>query len=223
MFSHIDSHLAPVEPAEYIPHIGTKWHHPAHGSVGWSSRPEAYYRVRRLQLRRSVRGATLGGSRSAGARPGTGRWFRRAIALTFLMVLLSVGGGGAVGAAGRVAPSGRVGVGGGRGSEGGPCALAAGNGHSCAVCRPGPARCWGLNGDGELGNGSTADAGGRCRHRSHRRAVDHCRRLSPCAALIGGVRCWGYNFHGELASAGRARPSAPAGRACRGSRAAPLP
>ena len=150
----------------------------------------------------------MGGPRSASARPGAGRR-RRAIALACPLILailpVSALDGSAVGAAVRVVPSGRAGA-----PATPPVAarLAAGNGHSCAVLASGTARCWGLNGDGELGNGSTANASrpvavtGLTGVRSITAGDYHA-----CALLIGGiVRCWGYNFHGEL-GAGRKGPT----------------
>ncbi|HTD50714.1 MAG TPA: hypothetical protein VK771_08945 [Acidimicrobiia bacterium] len=81
-----------------------------------------------------------------------------------------------------------------------PGRLAAGNGQSCAVLAAGTVKCWGLNRDGELGNGTTTSAsrpvavtglGGV-------RAVT-AGDYHSCALLDNGtVLCWGYNFHGEL-------------------------
>ena len=80
-------------------------------------------------------------------------------------------------------------------------AISAGSFHACAVLAAGTARCWGLNGDGQLGIGSVSGA-----------------RLTPvavsglsntiaiaagtfhtCALLANGaVRCWGSNTFGQL-------------------------
>ena len=81
-------------------------------------------------------------------------------------------------------------------------ATATGSSHSCAVVGGGTVRCWGYNGDGQLGVGypvyygippdavnlgtakATLIAGGS-RH--------------TCVLLIGGaVRCWGLNAYGQL-------------------------
>src|SRR5437899_210877 len=37
-------------------------------------------------------------------------------------------------------------------------AISAGDSHSCAVFANGTAKCWGFNGSGQLGNGTTTDA-----------------------------------------------------------------
>jgi len=78
--------------------------------------------------------------------------------------------------------------------------LAAGNGHSCAVLAAGTVKCWGLNSDGELGNGTTTNASspvtvtGLIGVRAVTAGDYHA-----CALLDNGtVQCWGYNFHGEL-------------------------
>src|SRR2546426_698553 len=79
--------------------------------------------------------------------------------------------------------------------------MSAGGAHTCGVTSGGAAYCWGSNGDGELGDGTTAD------------------RLSPvpvagdvsfaavsagdggdtCGVPAGGAAyCWGYNYFGQL-------------------------
>jgi alpha-tubulin suppressor-like RCC1 family protein len=78
--------------------------------------------------------------------------------------------------------------------------LAAGNGHSCAVPTAGTVRCWGLNRDGELGNGTTTNASRpvTVTGLSGVRAIT-AGDYHACALLTNGtVQCWGYNFHGEL-------------------------
>jgi alpha-tubulin suppressor-like RCC1 family protein len=87
----------------------------------------------------------------------------------------------------------------------GAVAIAAGDSTSCAVLASGAARCWGLNAEGQLGDGTTVDrstpvavsgltsvvamgVGGEITRGSH-----------TCAILTGGgVRCWGSNSHGQL-------------------------
>jgi len=78
--------------------------------------------------------------------------------------------------------------------------LSAGNGHSCAVLAAGTVKCWGLNDDGELGNGTTTNASRPVTVTGLKgvRAVT-AGDYHSCALLDNAtVACWGYNFHGEL-------------------------
>jgi len=84
--------------------------------------------------------------------------------------------------------------------------VAAGWYHTCALLDTGAVRCWGYNGNGQLGYGNTnpigdneapasagdVNVGGLVVHISAGR--DH-----TCALLnTGAVRCWGYNGFGQL-------------------------
>lgn len=80
--------------------------------------------------------------------------------------------------------------------------IATGKYHSCAKLAAGGGKCWGLNVNGELGDGTTTqrntpvDISGLT---SGVGVVAAGGGQHTCAALtIGGVKCWGYNGAGEL-------------------------
>lgn len=92
-------------------------------------------------------------------------------------------------------------------------AVAAGYWHTCALTRAGAVRCWGLNDNGEVGDGSVT---------VRRKPVDVVGLGNGVVAAIsagihhscaltrgGGVKCWGFNGYGQVgdgASADRAAP-----------------
>jgi hypothetical protein len=86
--------------------------------------------------------------------------------------------------------------------------IGAGDNHTCARMNDGTARCWGANGSGQLGDGTTTNrrlpvvvknpAGtGRSRGSRGCRAVTY-----TCARIDNGTaRCWGANTAGMLGTA----------------------
>lgn len=87
--------------------------------------------------------------------------------------------------------------------------VVAGDAHSCALLgAPGAVSCWGANGNGQVGNGSTAAAVTAPATVAGVTAVEivaggehTCARLAS-----GGVVCWGYNYLGQLGN-GSTRPT----------------
>lgn len=82
--------------------------------------------------------------------------------------------------------------------------VSAGPGCSCAVLEHGEVQCWGVNGEGQLGDGTTEV-------RSRPTAVEEIDSAvtvstggrHTCARLANGdIRCWGSNHHGELGIGG---------------------
>jgi len=87
------------------------------------------------------------------------------------------------------------------GLAGGVTAIAAGGAHTCALMSTGAVKCWGRNGNGELGDGSTTDRNTPVAATGLASGVTAISvgDLHTCALMsTGGVKCWGRNNFGQL-------------------------
>jgi len=89
--------------------------------------------------------------------------------------------------------------------------LSSGGNHTCAVIANGEVRCWGRNGSGQLGNGTTTDSA---------QPVAATVLVTATAVAAGGEfscvlqadgvsRCWGRNAEGQLGNGTTAASSTP--------------
>jgi alpha-tubulin suppressor-like RCC1 family protein len=83
----------------------------------------------------------------------------------------------------------------------GAAAFASGGAHSCAVTLAGGALCWGLNSNGEVGNGTTSEQDQPVLVSGLASGVSAIAAggAQTCALMTGGdVKCWGANDRGQL-------------------------
>jgi alpha-tubulin suppressor-like RCC1 family protein len=83
----------------------------------------------------------------------------------------------------------------------GVAAIAAGSTHACALTSAGAVRCWGYNGFGALGNGTTTvsrSPAGVTGLASGVTAITTGLDYTCALTGVGGVKCWGDNGFGKL-------------------------
>jgi alpha-tubulin suppressor-like RCC1 family protein len=88
------------------------------------------------------------------------------------------------------------------GLSSGVSAIGSGWDHTCAVLDSGALECWGYNGDGQLGNGTTTDSSipvtVQLPEGMKATAVAAGNQHTCALTSTGGVECWGYNGWGLL-------------------------
>lgn len=103
----------------------------------------------------------------------------------------------------------------------GVAAISVGDHHACAVTTAGAVKCWGLNGAGQLGNGTVSSGGCYCITTpvqvsglaSGAAAVSAGGNRTCALTTAGGAKCWGSPLLGDGTNTGQATPADVSGLA----------
>jgi alpha-tubulin suppressor-like RCC1 family protein len=93
-------------------------------------------------------------------------------------------------------------------------AISTGGSHTCAILDDGSVSCWGMNNDGQIGDGTTSDRDTPTQTSSlgeNRTAVAISAGGSHTCAILddGSVSCWGANLRGQLGDGTNSDRDAP--------------
>jgi alpha-tubulin suppressor-like RCC1 family protein len=92
-------------------------------------------------------------------------------------------------------------------------AITARHSHTCALLATGGVDCWGDNGFGKLGNGTTTTSSTPVAVSGITNATAVAAGYYHTCALLatGGAACWGYNYFGQLGNGTTTDSSTPVG------------
>ncbi len=95
----------------------------------------------------------------------------------------------------------------------GVIAVSVGGGFACALNNVGGMKCWGYNGNGQLGDGTTTQRLTPVNVSGLTAGVGAISVSSgsnhTCALMGGGVTCWGYNGYGQLGNGANVNQATP--------------
>ncbi|MBC7693681.1 MAG: hypothetical protein H7222_18085, partial [Methylotenera sp.] len=88
--------------------------------------------------------------------------------------------------------------------------IANSNSHTCALLTSGAVKCWGNNGNGQLGDGTTTSSSTPVLVPGVTASAVSAGDSHTCALLTSGaVKCWGYNGNGQLGDGTTTNSSTP--------------